>query len=285
MVRDTQPVALITGASSGFGLLSAVELARRGHRVVGSMRDPAKRGRLDDAAAAANVKIDVVRLDVCSEASIAGAVAEVNANIGPIDVLVNNAGFGMGGFFEDLSMGELREQFETNFFGLAAVTKAVIPGMRERRRGRVINVSSIGGLIGNPGLSAYSASKFAVEGLSEALRVELLPYGVYVVLVEPGTFKTDIFDKNRRTAERAHDPSSPYITSTRTMEAMVEKLLARSTADPADVARVIARAATAKRPRLRYLVGRDARTEAAAKTLLPSRVFERLVLRVIGHKA
>jgi NAD(P)-dependent dehydrogenase (short-subunit alcohol dehydrogenase family) len=273
------PVALVTGASSGFGLLSAVELARRGHRVIATMRDPARRERLDQAAAAAGVELEVVPLDVTSQESIDDAAARV----GPVDVLVNNAGFGLGGFFEDLAMDELREQFETNFFGLCAVTKAFVGGMRERRRGRIINVSSISGRIGNPGLSAYVASKFAVEGLSEALRVELLPYGVYVVLVEPGTYRTDIFDRNRRIAKRSSDPSSPYAASTEKLTRLVDDLVAKSTADPADVAKVIVRAATVKRPKLRWLVGRDARAEALAKSILPSSTFERIILKYVGH--
>lgn len=283
-MADDAPVALVTGSSSGFGLLSSVELARRGHRVFATMRDPSRRGRLDEAAAAAGVAaaVEVVALDVKRPESIRTAVADVERRAGRIDVLVNNAGYGLGGFLEDVEMDELREQLETNFFGLVAVTKAVIPGMRERRRGRVINVSSIAGRIGNPAFSAYCASKWAVEGLSECLRLELLPYGVYVVLVEPGTYKTDIFDRNARVARRARDPSSPWYEATQRMEKLVRRILDRSTQDPNEVAQVIAHAATTRRPRLRYLVGRDAKGEALAKALLPHGVFERVVLRYIG---
>ncbi len=282
---DPRPVALITGASSGFGLLSAVELARRGFRVFASMRDPGKRTRLDDAAAAAKVTVEIVHLDVTDDVSVKAAVREVEAKAGRIDVLVNNAGFGLGGFFEDLEIAELREQFETNFFGVARVTQAVLPAMRQRRAGKIINVSSIGGRMANPGLSAYCASKFAVEGLSESLRLELLPFGVHVVLVEPGSFKTDIFDKNARRAKRSSDPGSPYYASSQKLERVVEKMLARSTADPQDVANVIARAATAKKPRLRWLVGKDAKAQRIASQVLPSGVMEKMILRVVGHKA
>jgi NAD(P)-dependent dehydrogenase (short-subunit alcohol dehydrogenase family) len=275
-------VALVTGASSGFGLLASLELARRGLRVFASMRDLGRAERLREAAKASGVTVETVALDVTSPASIDAAVAEVTAKAVRVDVLVNNAGFGLGGFFEDVALDELREQFETNFFGLAAVTKAVLPGMRQRRAGRIINLSSISGRVGNPGLSAYCASKFAVEGLSEALRVELAPLGIHVVLVEPGTFKTEIFDRNRRVARRASDPTSPWYAQTRHLEAFVERLLARAAGDPADVARVIAHAATTPSPRLRYLVGKDAFGEALAKQFLPYRVVEKVILKYTG---
>ncbi len=190
MPNDTS-VAVITGTSSGFGLLAAIELARRGLRVFASMRDLGKSATLDAAAREAGVGLEKIALDVTSESSIAAAVREVHDRAGRLDVLVNNAGFGMGGAFEDLSMAELREQFETNFFGTCAVTKAVLPGMRERKSGRVVNVSSISGLVGAPGTSAYCASKFALEGWSESLRHELRPFGVRIVLVEPGTYRTE----------------------------------------------------------------------------------------------
>jgi len=262
--------ALVTGAGSGFGLLTAVELARRGFRVVASLRDPGKAERLDAAAQAAGVTLHKVALDVTDERSFAPALREAGA----VDVLVNNAGYGLGGFLEDVTMAELRAQFETNFFGLVALTKEVIPGMRERRRGKIINVSSISGRLAAPGVSAYCSSKFAVEGLSESLRHELSPYGVWVALVEPGTFKTDIFSRNRRVAKRSEDPSSPYHARSQKLDDVVDKILQRSHADPQRVADVIAKVALARRPALRYLVGRDARGEAFAKRFLPFRAVE-----------
>jgi NAD(P)-dependent dehydrogenase (short-subunit alcohol dehydrogenase family) len=277
-----KPVALITGASSGFGLLASIELARRGHRVFASMRDTARAQRLADAAKAAAVEVSTVQLDVTKSASIAAAVKSVEQQAGRIDVLVNNAGFGMGGFFEDVSLDEFREQFETNFFGVIALTQAVLPGMRARGHGRVINVSSIAGRMANPGTSAYCSSKFALEGLSESLRLELLPHGIHVVLIEPGTFKTDIFDRNRRVAKRAEDESSPYYARGQKLLAFVDKLLERNTQDPADVARAIAHAATAKKPRLRYLVGKDARGEALAKAVVPQKLLEYAILKYVG---
>jgi NAD(P)-dependent dehydrogenase (short-subunit alcohol dehydrogenase family) len=274
----SEQVALVTGAGSGFGLLTAVELARRGFRVFASLRDPARAEKLDEAAQAAGVTLHKIGLDVTDGRSIQVAVLKAGA----VDVLVNNAGYGLGGYLEDVSMDELRTQFETNFFGLVAVTKAVIPGMRERKRGKIINVSSISGRFASPGVSAYVSSKWAVEGLSESLRHELSGYNVWVTLVEPGTFKTDIFGRNKRIAKAADDPTSPNYASSKKLEATVEKIVARAP-DPQKVANVIAKVALAKRPRLRYLVGRDARGQAFAKAVLPFRTVEWVVKRYLGE--
>jgi short-subunit dehydrogenase len=290
MARDLAPdaapraagVALVTGASSGFGLLTSVELARRGLSVFASMRDLSRADRLRAAAGEAGVRVEVLELDVTRADAVARAAAEVERAAGRIDVLVNNAGFGLGGAVEDLSLVELREQFETNFFGLVALTKAVLPGMRERRHGRIINLSSVGGRVAVPGLSAYCASKFAVEGFSESLRHELLPFQVFVSLVEPGTFRTDIFDRNRRVADRARDPGSPWYAFTRRMERMVDHRVEKSTADPRQVALLIADIAGSARPRLRYLVGRDARAESLLARVLPARLWESAVGRFTG---
>ncbi len=278
-------VVLITGASSGFGLLASIELARRGWRVFASMRDLAKATPLLEAAARAGVALDTVALDVTRPDTIASAVADVRARAGRIDVLVNNAGYALAGAFEDVEIDELREQFETNFFGVVAVTKAVLPEMRARRSGRIVNISSISGRLANPGTSSYCASKFALEGLSESMRLELLPFGVFVVLVEPGSHKTDIFEKNRRIARRALKPESPYYAQAKVLEDFVERMLRRSKADPQAVARAIAHAASTPSPRLRYQVGKDAHGEEWAKRLVPYRVLERAILRYTGLDA
>jgi NAD(P)-dependent dehydrogenase (short-subunit alcohol dehydrogenase family) len=280
-----QPVSLITGASSGFGLLIAVELARRGQRVFASMRDLRKADRLKAAAAAAGVSVELVTLDVTQQASIDAAVAEIEAKAGRIDILVNNAGFGLAGFAEDLTLDELRDQFETNFFGAVAVTKAVLPGMRVRRRGQIIMISSINGLLAVPCLSAYCASKFALEGFSESLRHELRPHNVYVVLVEPGTFKTEIFEQNRRVAKAAESESSPHYARARKIEAYVNNLVATITNDPREVALLVGKITATKQPRLRYLVGNDAQKEAFARRYLPFSLIESEMARLFGDPA
>jgi NAD(P)-dependent dehydrogenase (short-subunit alcohol dehydrogenase family) len=276
-VDHPRGAALITGASSGFGLLSAIELARHGFRVFGSMRDLSRQEPLLAAAAEVGVSVETVELDVTSAASIERAVAEVHARAGAIDLLVNNAGIGVIAAFEDTSDAELRAIFETNVFGLAAVARAVIPGMRARRRGRIVNVASVGGRIGSPGVAAYSASKFAVEGLSEVLSLELAPFGIDVAIVEPGFFRTEMVGPAKRTmTPRAADPASPYHARCAAIDAFMQHAFDHGGPDPRDVARTIARAATDRRPRLRYPVGGDARLFFLLKRLLPARGFERV---------
>ena len=188
-------IAVITGTSSGFGLFTAVELARQGFEVVATMRDLGRRSYLEEAAARAGVgaKIDVRKLDVTEFDRIPIFVAEVLGDYKRIDVLVNNAGFAMAGFAEDLQLEEIRLQFETNFFGAVAMTKAVLPAMRAQKSGHVIMLSSVGGQHGSPVISSYSASKHALEGWSESLRLEVGSLGIKVVLIEPGAFQTDMF--------------------------------------------------------------------------------------------
>ncbi|MSP63793.1 MAG: SDR family oxidoreductase [Myxococcales bacterium] len=272
------PTALITGCSSGFGLLTAVAMAKSGFRVYATLRDLGRGERLEHAARAASVNVEVIQLDVCDPDSIARAVA-ASQRLAGLDVVVNNAGYGLGGFVHDVDLDEYREQFETNFFGAVAVTKAALPGMIQQRCGRIINVSSLSGRVGMPGLSAYTASKFALEGFTESLRHEVALFGLFASLVEPGTFRTDIFDRNRREARKMRDPSSPYRDAVAQMLQAVDEVLARSNADPQEVAKAIVQAATARRPKLRYLVGRDARTNAVVRGVLPWRWWERLVAK------
>jgi len=201
-------VAVVTGCSSGFGMLSAVELAKAGFTVVATMRDTDKRAKLDEASAEAGVPTpDVLPLDVTSDTSVTSAFDTIHNEHGRVDVLVSNAGFGIAGFVEDMTLEEFRQQFETNFFGGIRVTKAVLPGMRVRRHGRIILMSSIGVFNTSPGLSAYNGTKAALEAFGEALRYEAAPDGVFVSLIEPGTYPTDIFFDNAQYAEAARDPA------------------------------------------------------------------------------
>ena len=193
---------------------------------------------------------------------------------GSIDVVVSNAGYGLGGFVEDVTLQELREQFETNFFGAVALAKAVLPAMRMRRSGRLIFVSSLNGLLGFPGLAAYCASKFALEGFVKSLRWEALPDGVYVSLIEPGTYPTAIFGTNRRVAAASLDPASPLYSRGRKLERVVLGRIVTSKRDPQKVGRAIARIALSSRPRLRYRVGVDAHITALARRFLPDRVLD-----------
>jgi NAD(P)-dependent dehydrogenase (short-subunit alcohol dehydrogenase family) len=273
-------VALITGSSSGIGLLTAIELARGGYRLVATMRDLSRRNRLDEAAERAGVagQLDVRRLDVTEFDSIPGLVEAVARDHGRIDVLVNNAGVAVAGFAEDLRLTEIRQQFETNFFAHVAMTKAVLPVMRRQRAGHIIMVSSISGRVGQPVLSSYSSSKFALEGWSEALRIETFSLGIRVVLVEPGAFGTDIWQRNAKVGEDALSDDSPNRQRGARFAEMAKKL---HKADAIVVARLIARIAADPNPKLRYRIGFDAHLQHWLRALLPWRAWEKLVAKAV----
>jgi NAD(P)-dependent dehydrogenase (short-subunit alcohol dehydrogenase family) len=277
-----EKIALITGSSSGIGLLTAVELASRGYRVVATMRNLDRRPFLEQAVTTAGVaaKLDVRQLDITAIESIPGVVEAVTRDYGRIDVLVNNAGFPMAGFAEDIALPELREQFETNFFGHVAVTKAVLPTMRAQRSGHVIMISSIAGRSAAPSLGSYAASKFALEGWSESLRIEMHSIGIRVVLVEPGAYDTDIWSRNTRLGKGAMDGTSPNAERARRFRDFVGNGGIKKR-DAREVARLIARVAEDPSPKLRYLVGPDAHIQLLLKTVIPWRLFEKLIARAV----
>src|SRR5271169_4859489 len=248
----TEKIALVTGASSGFGLLTSIELAKAGFRVLATMRDLGRRDRLDQAVTAAGLarNIDVRALDVTNFDSIPGFVDAVVRDYGRLDVLVNNAGFAVAGFAEDIKLDELRLQFETNFFGAVAMTKAALPTMRRQRSGHIVQVSSIVGLHGSVTVSSYSASKHALEGWSESLRMEVNSLGIKVVLVEPGSFQTDIWTRGAVMGKEATKDSSPNFQRSLKMRAVFQKL---PKADPISVARLMAAIAQNPNPKLRYV--------------------------------
>jgi NAD(P)-dependent dehydrogenase (short-subunit alcohol dehydrogenase family) len=271
-----EKIALVTGASSGFGLLTSIELAKAGFRVVATMRDPRRRAGLEQAVAATGVgsKIDVRALDVTKFDLIQGFADTVVQDYGRLDVLVNNAGFVVAGFAEDITLDELRLQFETNFFGAVAMTNAALPTMRRQRSGHIIQVSSINGLHGAVATSSYAASKFALEGWSESLRLEMNSLGVHVVIVEPGAFATDIWDRGVKLGQISLDGTSPNRERGRRMRALVQALPKR---DPIIVARLIGAVAQDPHPKLRYVVGRDAKIQLAMKRILPWKWHEKVI--------
>jgi NAD(P)-dependent dehydrogenase (short-subunit alcohol dehydrogenase family) len=281
-----EKIAIVTGASSGIGLLTSVELAKAGFHVLASMRDLTRREALDQAAAASGVveKLDIRVLDVTKFDTIPGFIEAVVRDFGRIDVLVNNAGFAVAGFAEDIKLDELRLQFDTNFFGAVAATKAVLPTMRRQHSGHIIQISSIVGLQGAVSISSYSASKHALEGWSESLRMELRPLGIKVVLIEPGSFATGIWTRGARMGEESTKQTSPNFERGLRMRKAVEKI---PKADPIAVARVIAAVAQDPNPRLRYLVGRDAKIQLAMKRILPWKTWEKMIanfLKIDGNQ-
>jgi NAD(P)-dependent dehydrogenase (short-subunit alcohol dehydrogenase family) len=273
-------VALITGCSSGIGLRSALEMARRGHRVFASMRNLESAHYLRDKADNEQLSVEIIQLDVTDIDSVAAAIAHVTERGGRLDVVVNNAGFGSFGPVEDCSDEDLKQVFETNFFGAIRVTRAALPTLRAQRRGTIIMVSSVSGLRTFPFLSVYSASKFALEAIGNGLRYELRPFGIRVVLVEPGNFTT-------RAGVNMHYPKrliGGFAKGTSDPEyERIWKQFSTATGnlpfgDAGDVAKVIADAAEAENPQARYLVGKDA-GQAVALSLED---FERATIKKMG---
>ena len=275
---------LVTGASSGLGLECSLHLAECGFRVFATMRDLGRRGALDAEAARRGAGVEVLPLDVTDDASIRAAVDEIVARAGGIYGLVNNAGIQLRGYFEDLSAEDLAEVFETNLFGVMAVTRAVVPHLRKAGQGRIVVMDSIAGRIGAPALSAYCATKFALEGFAEALALEMRLVGVGVSLIEPGIVKTGIWGANRRVAARALDPASPYYRWFARAEKLADRMVASAPNRAVDVARAVHKALSARRPRLRYVVGLRPRLLLALRSWLPGESFERLYAGAVIRK-
>ena len=273
-------IAVITGTSSGFGLLTAVELARRGWTVVATMRDLGRRGQLEQAANTAGIRnqIDIRQLEITNFDRVPVFIDEILRDHKRIDALINNAGFAMAGFAEDLRLEEIRLQFETNFFGTVALTKAVLATLRAQHSGHIIMVSSVSGLHGSPLISSYSASKHALEGWSESLRLEVNSLGIKVTLIEPGAFATDIWTRNAKVGEKVENAASPNLARADRMRETVKEMPKR---DPMAVARLIANVAENPHPRMRYLIGTDARLQMWLKRLLPWKWHEKIVARAV----
>jgi len=263
----------ITGATAGIGRTTALHLAQLGHHVIASGRKPVELARLaEDAVGLAGV-LDVIALDVTQAASITAAVEAVAKLTGArgLDVLINNAGFGVLGPTSEISDAEMRRQYETNVFGLMNVTRAFLPGMRARRAGRIINVSSVGGRITLPYFGVYNSTKYAVESLSDALRYELRPFGIDVALIEPGVIRTN-FEATAVSA-LAGFAATPYARSLANYERM-SKSADRFASDPIVVARAIARAVGARRASARYVTPRVTSLALWLSALLPTSVWD-----------
>jgi short-subunit dehydrogenase len=271
---------LITGCTSGIGRHAALHLSKKGHRVFATGRSEAALAALK-AEAPAN--LEVVRLDVTSNDSIVAAKAFVDQKTGGrgVDVLVNNAGYGLLGPTEMISDEEMRAQYETNVFGLMNVTRAFLPAMHARGEGRVINVSSIGGLITLPFFGVYNSTKYAVESLSDGLRLELAPFGIHVALVEPGVIDTGFTDRSMREIARFRDPGSRYAPVLSRADEM-RKVSDKSAVGPECIARAIERAATDRSPRARYLAPFRAVLAMAIVRRLPTRFADFVMRAAVG---
>jgi NAD(P)-dependent dehydrogenase (short-subunit alcohol dehydrogenase family) len=272
--------ALITGCSSGFGLLTALHLARRGHRVVATMRDPARDAGLARTTRAEGLPLAILPLDVCDGAQVTTTVTRAEAEHGPLDVLVNNAGIELRSSIEDADEADIRRQFDTNVFGTVRMIQAVLPRMRERRAGTIVNVSSIAGLVSRPYGGYYAASKHALEAISEALHYEVAPFGIRVVLVEPGQYGTRLLANAY--LGRRFTPASPYWERSARFDEHVRRLApGGEPGDPDEVARLICEVAVGERAGLRHLAGTDAHQIAAAYRQMDFEGFEQAMRQTL----
>ena len=271
---------LITGCSSGFGKLSALHFARKGDTVFASMRNTAKAGELEQAKQAESLPIEIVQLDVTDDASVGSAVRQVIDAAGGIDVLVNNAGLGHHGPVEETDDDEVKEIFETNFFGALRVARAVIPKMREQKSGTIVNVSSLAGRVVAPYGGIYSASKYALEAASEALYYELHPFGIRVLLIEPGGFETAI--EGSRRLSRRFTEGSPYLELEQRFEQSLTRLPGgNERGDAQAVAEAIYNAVNTDQPKLRYLVGEDAQAIGGLRQQMDDEQFEQAMRQTL----
>ena len=273
--NQQQLVAVVTGSSSGIGLATSLALARNGYLTYATMRNLAKRDPIQSVADKQHLSIRTVQLDVTDENSINKAIHSILSETGRIDLLVNNAGYGLTGAFEDIVIDEIKAQYETNFYGVVRVTQAVLPIMRKQGSGRIINISSGAGRFGYPGGSAYVSSKFALEGLTESMGYELEQFGIKVVLVEPGVVRTN-FGDNMVIAQKAQDPSSPYSQMMKKISSIQGRMI-ENASDTELVATVVVEAATSKEPNLRYLAGKDVQQMVSAKKSMSDQEFQRMI--------
>lgn len=269
--RDDARVVLITGCSSGIGKATALRLAAAGHTVYATARKPAAIADLEARGCR------LLALDVCDAASMHAAVSTIEAEHGAVDVLVNNAGYSQSGAIEAVPIERVRAQFETNVFGVVQLTQRVLPAMRQRRRGRIINLSSMGGRLVFPGGGYYHATKYALEAISDALRFELRGFGIQVVLIEPGLIRTNFGEAASGSIDAPKDPAYGEFhaaVAKATREAYEKGPLARLAGEADDVARAIEKAITTSRPRARYSVSASAKLLLAQRAMFSDRLWD-----------
>ena len=263
-------VALVTGSSSGIGFETCLALARDGFHTFASMRDTKKAPPLQEAAKKENLNIEIIPLDVDKGDSIKSAVSKIISKVGRIDVLVNNAGYGLFGCVEDVPVDDFKKQFETNFFGIITIIQEIAPIMRKQGSGFIVNISSVAGRIGFPASPAYISSKFALEGLSECLRYELDQFGVKTIIIEPGVIKTSFYSSMQVVKPKN---GSPYKDITDKVVSGVKMMSEMGTA-PAEVAKTVVKSINDKDPLPRYVVGTDAAMFLEAKKMKTDIEFE-----------
>jgi short-subunit dehydrogenase len=279
-----QKVAVVTGSSTGIGFETSLTLARNGFYTYATMRklEEKKSKPITDAAKNENLKLQLIELDVDNDKSVTNAIKTIVDERKRIDVLINNAGYALGGALEDSSIDEIRAQFETNFFGAVRAMKAVLPVMRRRGAGKIVNITSMGGRISIPLSSSYHGSKFALEGVSESIQYELEPFGIKVILIEPGAVGSN-FWRNIKIAKSSSDSYSPYSQfGNKILKAF--KVMEQNVISPSVVANTILDAVTSDNPQLRYVVGEDAAKTIEARKNMPDKEFGDLIKKQFGIK-
>ena len=277
-----QKVAIVTGSSSGIGFETSLILARNGFHTYATMRnmEGEKSKPVTEVAKNEILQLQAIELDVDNDKSVIDAINTIVDERKRIDVLVNNAGYALGGALEDSSMDEIKAQFETNFFGAVRATKAVLLVMRRQGEGKIVNITSMGGRIAIPLSSFYHGSKFALEGLSESIQYELEPFGIKVILIEPGAVGSN-FWKNIEIAKSSSDSDSPYTQfGNKILKAYKE--MEQNTISPSVVAKTILDAITSNNPQLRYVVGEDAAKTLEARKNMPDNEFGDLIKKQFG---
>ena len=271
-------VALVTGSSSGIGFETAILLARSGYHTYASMRNIKKSKKITDMADKKNLSLQFVELDVNNDNSVKDAIDKIVREKNRIDVLVNNAGYGLFGSLEDMSLEEIKSQFETNFFGVIRVIQNSLPIMRKQQGGGfIVNISSVGGRMSVPVLSAYNSTKFALEGMSESLSYELEPFGIRVVIIEPGFIRTNIMNSSIL-SKKSQVPNSPYFSLTQKVVKHFNSMVNDPpSTHPEEVAKTILKAITSESRQLRYTVGDDADSIIQAKKTMLDADFENLI--------
>jgi short-subunit dehydrogenase len=268
-------VALITGASSGIGFETSLTLARNEFRTFATMRNLSKSRKIREIAKKERLPLTVIPLDVNDDVSIRTAIQNILVEARRIDVLINNAGYGLFGAVEDLSMDKIIDQFETNFFGVVRVVKSVLPIMRNQRSGTIINISSMVGRVAMPLNSIYVASKFALEGFSESIRHELSKFGIKVILIEPGIVRTGFFDNLQKSKNEA--AKSPYSALLKRRLSRFKSVSESNSSSPSKVAKAVLKALQSKSSNFRYIVGEDAITVLEKRKVLSDIKFERWI--------
>lgn len=278
-MKDKKTV-LVTGCSSGIGYATCFVFARNNFATYGSVRDLSKAERIQEITNREKLPLKIIRLDVNEDESIRIAIQKIISDSGRIDILINNAGYGMFGPIEEISIEEIKEQFETNFFGTIRLIKAIVPIMRKQRKGTIVNISSMVGRFGVPLNAAYVSSKFALEGLSESISFELQEFGIKVILVEPGVIQTDFFQNLKI---RGNDTKSPYNKLMDKRIAFLKAAMKNSVSSSDQVANTILHAANSRDPDMRYVIGNDATNSIHMRNSLSDREFMKWIKDGMFH--